>query len=273
MKLILFLILFLTAAHQSMHPSPFRLMTYNIRYNTPNDGPNWWEKRKEKVFTLIEAHAPDVLGVQEAVHSQMLDLDSFLINYDYYGVGRADGKTGGEYAAVFFNKNKLKLLDSGTFWLSEQPDEIASVGWDASMERICSWVKLEEIKSEKTFFVFNAHFDHIGKEARKNSAILIVDQINKITENEPVVLMGDLNFTPDEVPFSIILESGFKDVFGGIEKVRTFTGFEVKDAESKRIDYIFTNEKIKVKGCLIDDRNDGQYFPSDHLPVLADVVF
>ena len=254
-------------------PDSFRLMTYNIRYSTPDDGPNWWEKRKEKVFRLIGDQAPDVLGVQEALHGQVVDLDSFLIDYDYYGVGRADGETAGEYAAIFYKNNKIKFLDGGTFWLSEQPDKIASLGWGASMERICTWAKLELIDFKKTFFVFNSHFDHIGKEARRGSAKLILDQINKITENNPVVIMGDLNFTPVENPYSIIVKNGFQDSFRDTRNNCTFTGFETKNAECKRIDYIFVNEKIKVKKYLIDNRNDGEYFPSDHLPVIVDATF
>ena len=269
--ILMFSFLFLTC--QSEQSAGIKLMTYNIRYNNTDDGANWWELRKEKVADLILKHSPDVLGVQEALEGQMRQLDSFLVKYEYYGVGRDDGKTKGEYAAIFYNKSTLKLNNSGTFWLSETPDIIGSVGWDAAMERICSWVHLEDIISRKKFFVFNAHFDHIGKEARKNSVLLIVEKIKKIAPNMPVIFMGDLNFTPDEPPYPFVLENGYYDSFINHEKECTYTGFEVDSAECKRIDYIFTNGKLKANSYLIDNANDGQYFPSDHLPVVVDVVF
>ena len=204
---------------------------------------------------------------------QISQLDSLLEKYTLYGVGRNDGKTAGEYAAIFYNKEKLKLLGSGTFWLSETPEMIGSVGWDASMERICSWVQLEDIASQKKFFVFNAHFDHIGKEARKNSTILIMEKITEITSGKPTVFMGDLNFTPDEPPYLFCLENGFEDSYREVEKSCTYTGFNVKDALCKRIDYIFTNEHFQTRSFFIDDTNDGEYFPSDHLPVIVDAEF
>ncbi len=273
MRFIFLIISFLFLACRNNEQINIRLMTYNIRYNTPNDGPNWWENRKEKVANLILKHSPDVLGVQEALEGQMRQLDSFLLNYNYYGVGRDDGKTKGEYAAIFYKKEKFKLINSGTFWLSETPDIIGSVGWDASMERICSWAKLENNVSKKSFFVFNAHFDHIGKEARKNSTLLIVKKIKEIAVEAPVVFMGDLNFTPEEPPYPIVLKNGFVDSFKNIGQNCTYTGFEVNDAECNRIDYIFTNNKFKPNYFLIDDINDGKYYPSDHLPVIVDVTF
>ncbi|MEZ4952116.1 MAG: endonuclease/exonuclease/phosphatase family protein [Saprospiraceae bacterium] len=273
MRFILLLISLLTLTCHSGQLEDIKLMTYNIRYNNPGDGPNWWELRKGKVADLILKHSPDVLGVQEAVEGQMRQLDSFLLEYKYYGVGRDDGKTKGEYSAIFFKKEKFKSLDSGTFWLSETPEVIGSVGWDAAMERICSWVHLENNISKKSFFVFNAHFDHIGKEARKNSASLIIEKIKEIAGNAPVVFMGDLNFKPDDAPYPIILKNGFNDSFINKGETCTFTGFEVADAECRRIDYIFTNQIWAINSFLIDDENNGQYFPSDHSPVIVNAAF
>ena len=273
MRFVFLIISFLFLSCHHNEPIDVRLMTYNVRYNNPDDGPNWWEKRKEKVVDLILKHSPDVLGVQEALNDQMRQLNSFLINYDYYGVGRDDGKIKGEYTAIFYKKEKLNLLGSGTIWLSETPNIIGSVGWDASMERICSWVKLEEFISKKSFFVFNAHFDHIGKEARKNSALLIMEKIKEIADNVPVVFMGDLNFTPEEPPYPIVLANDFLDSFKNENKKCTYTGFEIAGAKCKLIDYVFTNNKFKINSFLIDDSNDGKYYPSDHLPIIVDADF
>lgn len=260
-------------ACQPDQPQDIRLMTYNIRYNTPADEPNWWENRKEKVASVILKNSPDVIGVQEALTGQITQLDSFLADYDYYGIGRSDGKTKGEYAALFFKKERFNVLDKGTFWLSETPAVAGSVGWDAAMERICSWMHLESVISQKSFYVFNAHFDHVGKEARKKSIELIAKKIQQIAPDAPVIFMGDLNFEPHEPPFSIILKNGFKDSFTNSETECTYTGFAVEGAACNRIDYIFTNNKWRVNSFFIDNENDGIFFPSDHLPVVIDVAF
>lgn len=248
------------------------LMSYNIRYNNPNDGPNWWKKRKEKVTNIIKKHSPDVMGLQEVLKSQLFYLDSILADYNFYSVGREDGKMAGEHASIFYKKNKYQLKNSGTFWLSNTPEKI-SVGWDAAMERICSWVFLMDKKSGKSFYVFNAHFDHLGEIARKKSADLIIKRIEEIAKGETVFFMGDLNFEPSDAPYDIILKNGFLDSYKNTKIDCTYTGFDVKKKNCKRIDYIFTSEKLKIKSFIIDDKNDGHNFPSDHLPVITKVVY
>ena len=138
-----------------------KVISYNIRYNNPNDGINVWENRKSTIANFLIDESPDFIGLQEVKHSQLLFLLESMINYDFIGVGRDDGKTKGEYSPIFYNKNKFIVLSQNTFWLSPTPKKV-SVGWDASMERICTYGLFENIKTKEKFLVFNTHFDHIG---------------------------------------------------------------------------------------------------------------
>ena len=201
-------------------------------------------------------------------------LNNNLTDYEFIGVGRDDGLTKGEYSAIFYHVEQVILLASGTFWLSETPESV-SVGWDASMERICTYGKFENISGGQHFFIFNTHFDHRGPKAREYSAKLIVNRIEEINhENLPVVLMGDLNATPDELPimvFQEFMEDGLaisKHPLIGVPG--TFNGFK-DETEDRRIDYIFTS-KFQVDRYTHDTTRTSQNrFLSDHLPVLIEV--
>ncbi|MEM8889234.1 MAG: endonuclease/exonuclease/phosphatase family protein, partial [Bacteroidota bacterium] len=141
-------------------------MTYNLRYDNPNDGENRWDLRKEFLRDQLKFFEPDVMGIQEGLKHQLDYLDGELSAYSYIGVGRDDGKEKGEYTAIFYKADKLSLIRQSTFWLSESPDEI-SVGWDAALERICTYALFEEKAGGAKFYVFNTHFDHRGEKARR----------------------------------------------------------------------------------------------------------
>lgn len=179
-------------------------LTYNIRYDNPGDGEDAWPKRRDFLAGQLRFHAPDIFGIQEGLHRQLEYLSEQLPAYTRVGVGRDDGKQGGEYSALFFLKKRFGLLASGTFWLSETPDTV-SKGWDAALPRVCTFAHLHDSLSGKKLWVFNTHFDHIGKEARRRSAELILLKIKeKNTANEPVVLMGDFNAEPQEEPVAVL---------------------------------------------------------------------
>ncbi len=258
-----------------------RVLTYNIRLDTTTDGVNQWPNRKEKVAGLLRKADPSIFGVQEAKHNQMLDLQTLMPEYAWSGKGRDDGKTAGEYSAIFYKKAWFELMDSGTFWLSETPDVPGSKSWDAAITRVCSWVKLKGKGVEKQFFVFNTHFDHIGEMARLNSMKLIAQKIKEIAGAEPYVLMGDFNCEPNSPPYAITQDQSLWSLTDAWatdpanEKAQpcTFTGFKVEGAECRRIDYIFTSPFFKVKNCRSIPTNDGTYYPSDHLPVVAELTF
>ena len=165
------------------------VMSYNIRYASPNDGPNLWQKRKDEMINILCKIKPNIIGLQEVVHNQLIDIKEGMNEYSFIGVGREDGKTKGEYSPIFYSNKELKLLESNTFWLSETPDQI-SVGWDAALERVCTYARFFQIKSGKEFWVFNTHFDHIGNLARSNSVKLILSKIKYLTLFIPLIFLG-----------------------------------------------------------------------------------
>ncbi len=254
----------------------YKAMTYNIRYGAAQDGENHWNLRKYFLKDQIAFYEPDFFGVQEAMHFQVKYLDSCFANYNYVGVGRDDGKEKGEYSAIFYNSDKFKALNQSTFWLSETPDKI-SVGWDAAMERICTYALFEVKSTKQQFLVFNTHFDHIGEQARIHSAQLIHNKIKELnTKNAPVLLMGDFNLEPTSEPIQFLSDK-FNDSFihsveSPFGSIGTLNAFECKETFSRRIDYIFTSKNnIKVlKYATFTDSKDCKY-PSDHFPVF--VVF
>lgn len=250
----------------------FNVMSFNIRYNNPHDNENWWGHRKEAAVQLIKDQNPIVFGVQEAIHSQMMYLDKYLPEYHFIGVGRDDGKEEGEYSAIFYHES-LTPLNEGTFWLSQTPNEV-SKDWDAALPRICTYGEFK--LDERTFWVFNTHFDHRGVQAREESAKLIVSKIKEITEeDDTVILTGDFNTTSDKAPYFAITNymlDGAKASQSRPEGPKgTFSGFD-KEAELKdRIDYIFfRNAEVKGYSHLDTKRPNGLWI-SDHLPVLMRV--
>lgn len=256
----------------------YQIMTYNIRYSNTHDGENQWEKRKEYLSNQISYYNPDVFGIQEGLYSQVTYLDDYFKDYKYVGVGRDDAKTKGEFSAIFYNAITFEVLESNTFWLSKTPEKI-SVGWDAAMERICTYVLLKDKKNGNEFYVFNTHFDHQGEKARIKSARLIAKKITKInTKQLPVMLMGDFNLLPKSKPVQFLSNQFNDSKFVSIHKPfgpkGTFNGFKFKKPVTNRIDYIFTSKDnvIVHKFAIISDSKECKY-PSDHLPVLINVSF
>ena len=252
-----------------------KLMTYNIRYDNPNDSLNNWYYRKLEIINLIKYYKPEIFGIQEGLQNQLTFLDDNLTLYSRIGVGRDDGKAKGEFCAIYYNKKELLLIEESTFWLSQTDDEI-SVGWDASMERICTYGLFENRISKKKILIFNAHYDHIGKTAREKSSELILKKINEINkENYPVILMGDFNAEPDSKPIQIIKDE-FEDA-GELSKngiygpVGTFTGFKKNALAERRIDYIFVKNLEVLNYRHIDDKMKNSSYLSDHLPVLIEI--
>ena len=250
--------------------------SFNIRLNTTKDSTDAWPYRAQMVTDLIQYHEFDVFGVQEALPEQMEYL-SQMTEYNHVGRGRDDGEEAGEHSAVFFRKDRFRMLDHGDFWFSETPD-IPSKGWDATCcNRICSWVKLKEIASGKQFVFFCAHFDHRGKTARKKSAQMMVDRIKALDKKIPVIFVGDLNCRPDSKAYAI-LTSYLKDAFVNSQSRPygpefTCHSFDWQRPAYQRIDYVFVNEPVEVlKYAVLTDSKD-RHYPSDHFPVIAKVRF
>lgn len=252
------------------------LISYNIKYDNTSDTVNNWNDRKASMVKLLQHYDADIVGIQEGLNRQLTYLNSALPGFAYVGVGRDDGKEKGEYTAILYNTDKFKVLKTNTFWLSESPEKV-SVGWDAALERICTYALFENLLTKKQFWVFNTHFDHIGTKARTNSAQLIFKMINEInTEKVPVILMGDLNLTPDTEAIRFLKqnltdakENSKKPFYGPLG---TFSGFDQERILSDRIDYIFVNDVEVLSYIHIDDRMANNKHISDHLPVLITIA-
>ncbi|MCQ4141940.1 endonuclease/exonuclease/phosphatase family protein [Chryseobacterium sp. EO14] len=269
---IVFLMVFALGFSQNL-----KVMSFNIRLNVDSDKENSWTNRKQDVADLLTYYHPDYFGVQEALPDQMKDIKNGLKNYDYVGVGRDDGKEKGEFSAIFYDTERLQVLKSDTFWLSETPEK-PSKGWDAALNRICTYAVFRDKKSKKEFMALNLHFDHIGNIARVKSSELILKKIKEINpKNLPVTVSGDFNLTEDSEPIKIMSQN-MKDSFYDSETKHygpkgTFTGFNVNEIPKDRIDYIFV-KGFKIKSHRhINDRRENLLYPSDHFPVLVDLMF
>jgi endonuclease/exonuclease/phosphatase family metal-dependent hydrolase len=255
--------------------TPIQVASYNLRYNTANDGANAWPNRKEMVKKLIRYHGFDIFGTQEALRGQLNDIAE-LNEFAFLGKGRDDGKEGGEHSAIFYKKDRFVVLNSGDFWLSETPDKPGK-GWDVTCcNRICSWAKFRDKTTKKEFFFFSAHFDHQAVVARRESGKLMVQKIKEIAKNEPVIFVGDLNSTPDTEQVKIIQtllnDSYAVTAMPPYGPVGTFTAFKLDAPMKDRIDYIFLSKRFNVNkyGTLTDQ--DDHRFPSDHFPVAVEAV-
>lgn len=258
------------------------VMTFNIRYSTLADSANAWIYRHDKVSSQILFHEADIVGIQEALRSQVLDMQKALSDFEFTGVGRTDGKQDGEYSAIFYNAKKLELLESKTFWLSETPTVAGSKSWDAAITRIVTWAKFKDIKTNKTFFVFNTHFDHIGKVARRESAKILLKKINEIAGKNLVIVTGDFNAKPTDEPIEVLLNAADPLKLTDTKSISlqphygptgTFNVFGAKEINDEPIDYIFIKNGFKVlKHATLSQTWQGR-FSSDHFPVFATLAF
>lgn len=276
--------------------------TYNIRYANRGDEErgDGWEQRAPVIGELIRFHNFDVIGVQEALHHQLQTLQKLMPEYAYTGRGRDDGKERGEHAAIFYKKEKFRLLEGGDFWLSETPT-VPGKGWDAALPRICTWVKLQPVSDQRSFFVFNLHFDHRGVQARLESARLMVKKIQEMAGDQPTLLTGDFNVDQNSEGYRILTASGELADAYETASIRyalngTANAFDPNAKTDSRIDHIFLSRHFKALryGVLTDsyrapaprasgDTASGNFprevkfrefqarLPSDHFPVLVEV--
>ena len=261
---------------QSPEKPSYRMATYNIRFDNPGDSGNLWQDRLPHLVALIRFHQFDLFGIQEGMKHQVEAL-SKATGFPFVGIGRDAGANPGEYSAIFYDSALFTVQASGTFWLSETPDT-ASLGWDAALNRICTWARMEEKQGEQ-FYVFNTHFDHVGQQAREESSRLILRQIAAINAQKlPVILMGDFNVSPENRAYQTIVASDqWRDarLSSPVKSVMpdgTFNGFNWQQAPNGIIDHVFLSEGIILyrHGILTD--NYGLKYPSDHFPVMVEVA-
>ncbi|MCI0920365.1 endonuclease/exonuclease/phosphatase family protein [Sphingobacterium rhinopitheci] len=256
----------------------FNVATFNIRQKNNSDIGNMWDDRKNAVTNLIKFHEFDIFGIQEGFIEQLNDMQANLPDFSYIGVGRDDGKQKGEYSAIFYNKNRYTVLNSGTFWLSETDITTPNKGWDAALPRICTWGIFKDRKNGKKFIFMNTHFDHIGVVARKESAKLILQKAKEFAKDLPLILTGDFNVNQQDEAYLTLANSGVvQDVYNltafKYEPNSTFNGWGKTIKESGLIDHIFVTKPFKVrKFGILTDTYMGK-FPSDHFPVFAELLW
>jgi len=269
----LYFTLFVIFALTSAQGQTLDIVSYNIRYDNPDDAPNHWDNRKDFLISQLNFYNPDVFGTQEGLIYQVKEIDTGLKDYTYFGVGRDYGDERGEHTAVFYNTERIKLLEESTFWLSTTPEK-PSKGWDAALPRTCTYGIFENKNDGTKFMVFNTHFDHVGITAREESSKLILEKIKELnTRNYPVALIGDFNLESNSPGVQVIVGEMTDTHIAAGENAfgpdGTFNGFEFNKTVERRIDYIFVSDEFEVlKSAILSDSKDTRY-PSDHLPVFA----
>jgi len=258
-----------------------RVMSFNIRYGTADDGENHWEKRKAFLVDTIKEFNPDLLGTQETLGFQRDYLASQLPEYDTLGVGRDDGKEAGEMMALYYHKDRFEKIDGGHFWLSESPEQPGTKSWDSSLPRMVTWVLLRErnLQGAPSIAFFNTHFDHRGAEARLESARLIRKRISQ-REEYPIIVTGDFNTGEGTDPYQALFgdvdnqPSPIVDTYRLVHPVRaqnegTFSGFRVSATDGERIDWIGASRHWEILEAGIDHSERDGSTPSDHFAVTA----
>ena len=250
-----FLTLFVFLSFSQLMSAQMLVGTYNIRYKNQGDSVKGerWSKRCQVMCDQINFMSPDIFGAQEVLHTQLVDMLKGLDGYDYIGVGRDDGKTAGEYAAVFYKNDRLRLLDHGDFWLSETPDR-PGLGWDAACVRICTWGKFTGMTAtnDEAFYFFNLHMDHVGVVARREAAKLIVSKVREIAQGAPVIITGDFNVDQKDEIYSIFVQSGLlKDSYQSARQRfaenGTFNAYDINIYTDSRIDHVFVSPEVQVE--------------------------
>lgn len=299
---VLLITLVLVVSNGCSSKGKITVASYNVRYDNPGDAEkgNAWEERCPVITDLIRFNDFEIFGAQEVLHHMLEDMLAGLPGYSYIGVGRDDGVTKGEYSPIFYKTSRFELLNSGTFWLSEETG-FPNKGWDAALPRICTWGEFKDKNSKLRFYLFNLHMDHVGVQARSESSKLVLHKIDEMCGNSPVILTGDFNVDQQNDNYRVIVDSDLlKDTYE-VAPIRfalngTFNAFDPNLKTDSRIDHIFVSRGFSVEkyGILTDtyrvQMNDsiirkGDFpkevhfldhvarLPSDHFPVKVHLSF
>ena len=270
----------LTAAPQIAGTLPLSVMSFNIRYGTAQDGENHWTRRQDHLLEVIADARADVIGLQEALDDQIQTIVTQLPMFAAIGVGRDDGKTRGEYAAILYRRDRFRVSQAGTFWFSETPDVVASRSWGNTITRICTWARLID-RDGRAFWVYNVHLDHQSQPSRERSADLLATRVAARPAGEPAIVTGDFNAGEDNPAVrrlvtaqgtaAPLLLDTFRALHPSETVVGTFTGFTFGKTDGDKIDYVMVTPDVVVReAAIVRTSRDGRY-PSDHFPVVATV--
>lgn len=276
----IFLLVFLPGCKKRTNVNILKVMTFNIRYDNPEDSLNAWPERASFVCRFLKEEEPDLIGMQEVLAHQYEYLDSVMTDYTLIGIGRDDGVKEGEMNPVFFRKNRFDIIRTKTFWLSDTPELAGTKSWGASLPRIVTWVELSEKNSMEHFYFFNTHFAHDSDSARLMSSTLLLNKVDSTASDFPFVITGDFNMLISSKGYEI-LTGPFEsvplliDTYAVSEKrpvgpAYTFNGFSER-RRSGRIDYIFVRNGMKVLEHRTFIRKEHGIYISDHWPVMATI--
>lgn len=259
---------------------PIDVMSFNVRYDNPGDSLNNWRFRKDRVANAIRFYDAEIVGTQEVLHGQLLDLQQRLPEYGVVGVGREDGKEKGEYSALWYKKDRFEVIDSGNFWLSETPEVAGSKGWDGACERIAAWARLKDKTTGKVILALNTHLDHVGEVARREGVALVLDRAEALGEGARIVVTGDFNAGPESEVIRQVTDTAQPKHLTDARTVSpivygpdwTFHDFGRWPQEKReRIDYVFLGEGWKVTRYGVLAELDNEAYLSDHNPVLVTI--
>ncbi len=280
MKNLIYILLASLLMSCGSKPLELNVMSYNIRYDNPEDSLNNWQYRKDVAAKIIKTKDIDIVGTQEVLHNQLVDLQERLPEYTAIGVGRQDGIEKGEYSALFYKKDRFSEVSSGYFWLSETPEVAGSIGWDGACERIATWAILKDKQTGKEVFAINTHLDHVGKIARQEGVTLLLTRAAELSKGLPIIMTGDFNATPDSDVIKHVANTSLKEHLTNAKTIaKEFTGTEWtfhdfgKIPVEKRdyIDYIFVSNTIEADKFEVLPEKLDEVFLSDHVPVVAKI--
>ena len=253
---------------------PINVMSFNIRYATAKDGENHWTLRRTFLFDVVREQDADIIGLQEALDSQIREIVEAVPGYAVVGVGRDDAKTAGEYSAILIRKDRFNVAEAGTFWFSDTPSLPGSTSWGNRITRICTWARLID-RGGAAFWVFNVHLDHESQPSRERSAELLRRRIEaRPFPNEPVIVTGDFNAGEDNAATRTMVDAkAFVDTFRvrhpDEKQVGTFNGFKPDQVNGPKIDYVLVQPGTEVLSAEIVRTARNAKYPSDHFPVVA----
>lgn len=283
MKKVIYLclsILLLASCNNNTKTIDVNVMSFNIRYDNPEDSLNNWQYRKDNAAQIIKDKNIDILGTQEVLVNQLNDLKERLPEYNVIGVGREDGIEKGEYSAIFYNKNRFAENKSGYFWLSETPEVAGSKGWDGACERIATWAILTDKETKKEIFVLNTHLDHVGKIARQEGVTLLLNRVAELSNGLPIVVTGDFNSDPEsDVIKHVTNEADPKHLINAKAiaiatqgEQWTYHDYDRLPVEQREfIDYIFVNKGVEVTTFEVIPAKLNGGLLSDHCPIFAQI--
>jgi endonuclease/exonuclease/phosphatase family metal-dependent hydrolase len=269
-------------ASQPLPREPLTVMSFNIRYGTARDGENAWGARRTMLFDVIREQNADLIGLQEALDSQITEIATAVPGYATVGVGRDDAGKAGELSAILFRSDRLRVAEAGTFWFSDTPAVPGSKSWGNNITRICTWARFID-RDGRGLWHFNVHLDHQSQPSRERSTELLRQRIEaRAFPGEPVIISGDFN-VGEANPAIVTLTGGrrpdtpapFLDTFRVLhpqqEEVGTFTGFKFGATSGEKIDYVLVQPGTEVLHAEIVRASRDSRYPSDHFPVVARV--